>query len=290
MALVTSKERPRTDHQVSLSLGNPPGLSIPQSVLAGGGPWIIRRPGAAGIARDLAGRFNSIARSRSIHLGVKTGANEVFLNPPGGIEPALIRDAFRGRDIRPFRIIRTVRLLWPCTAEGNPLAQLPPGAQAHIRAHAHRLSARADQNSGPLWSLFRTSAASGGGRVVWADLSRSLTCVALASDDRRIPLNTCYVLKTSAAEAPALAAWLNSSWMRGLARLQADPASNGFARFNARTVGSLPLPDSVRSDAALAAFARNAATGSWSQDELDELTASHLDLPSAALRTLASVA
>jgi hypothetical protein len=40
----------------------------------------------------------------------------------------------------------------------------------------------------------------------------------------------------------------------------------------------------------LAAFARNAATGSYAQDELDELTASHLDLPPAALRTLASVA
>ena len=36
------------------------------------------------------------------HLGVKTGANHLFLDPPETIEPELLRWAVRGRDVRPF--------------------------------------------------------------------------------------------------------------------------------------------------------------------------------------------
>jgi hypothetical protein len=290
MALVTSKERPCAGHQVRLTLGDPNGAWIRQSELTGGGPWMIRRAGAASIARELALRFDSIASRHAIHLGVKTGANAVFLNPPGEIETSLVRTAFRGRDLRPFVVVRTIPLLWPYTDEGQLLPRLPEKAHAHIRTHETRLAARADQHDGPPWMLFRTAGAVPGPRVVWADLSRRLTCVCLDGEDRRIPLNSCYVINTSAKAALALAAWLNSSWMRGLARLQADPASSGFARFNARTVGSLPLPRSVCTDAALAAFARQAVSGNYSQAELDELTAPHLDLSEDALRTFASMA
>jgi hypothetical protein len=290
MALVTSKERPNPGQRVRLSLGSQLADSINQSELTGGGPWIVRGAGAAAIARELARQFNALASRHEIHLGVKTGANAVFLHPPADLEPHLIRPAFRGRDLRPFRIIRSLPLLWPCDPGGTPLPELPDGALRHIRAHEKTLRSRADQGAGPLWTLFRTAGASRGPRVVWADLSRSLTAVALAEDDRRIPLNTCYVIQAGAEDVLALAAWLNSSWMRGLARLQADPARGGFARFNARTVGSLPLPASVESDPALVSFARAAGSGIPDQDVLDELTASHLDLPASALRTLASVA
>ena len=290
MALVTSKERPGGDQRVRLTLGDPNGTSTGQTELAGGGPWIIRRAGAASIARELSLRFDSIAGRHTIHLGVKTGANAVFLNPPKEIESSVVRIAFRGRDLRSFLVVHTISLLWPYTDEGQLLTRLPEKARAHIRAHAMRLAARADQDDGPPWTLFRTAGAVPGPRVVWADLARRLTCVSLDGDDRRIPLNSCYVIKTRAEEASALTAWLNSSWMRGLARLRADPASNGFARFNARTVGSLPLPLSVCTDAALAAFARRAAKANYSQAELDELTAPHLDLSEDALRTLASMA
>ena len=290
MALVTSKERPPAGHEVRLSLGNPQGSSIRQSELVGGGPWIVRRAGAAGIARELAHRFDSIATRHPIHLGVKTGANDVFLNPPKLVEAHLVRQAFRGRDIRPFQIIRTVPLFWPCTAGGKPLTSLPEGAMEHVREHQKTLGARADQTDGPPWMLFRTAGSSSGPRVAWADLSRSLTCVALAGDDRRIPLNTCYVIQSGDEEAWALAAWLNSSWMRGLARLQAAPANGGYSRFNARTVGSLPLPSSVSGDPRLVAYARAAGSGLHVQDELDELTAPYLDLSESALGTLASVA
>jgi hypothetical protein len=290
MALVSIKEKPAADHRVRLSL-KPSGTEwVPQSELAGGGPWIIRGAGAAGIARELAARFPPFESAYPIHLGVKTGANRVFLNPPDSIEPHLLRQAFRGRDLRPFQVARTIPMLWPCAADGRPLDALPPAALAHMHRHRELLVARADHGPGPLWQVFRTRAARDGARLVWADLSRSLTSVALPPGNRHIPLNTCYVVHPDEDEAPALAAWLNSSWMRGLARLRADPASGGFARFNARTVASLPLPDTVRRDPRLAAWSRAAERTTHAQAELDELTASHLDLSAAALRTLAAMA
>jgi hypothetical protein len=181
-------------------------------------------------------------------------------------------------------------MLWPCTRSGRPLPTLPPGASSWFATHRRTLLARSDQHDGPPWMLFRTVAATPGSKVVWADLSRTLMAVALDADDRRIPLNTCYVLLAPLTQTVVLGAWLNSSWMRGLARLQADPASNGFARFNARTVGALPCPDTLSGDAGLAQWAQHARSGHFLQAELDELTAPHLDLTPAELRTLASVA
>ena len=290
MALVTAKERPGKDQQVRLSLDKPFADSIAQAELAGGGPWVTRTSGAAAIARKLAARFPSIASRHVIHLGVKTGANAVFLNPPPSVETALIRPAFRGRDVRPFHILRTTPMLWPCSERGKPLTALPPGASRWLAAHRQRLLARADQSEGPPWMIFRTAAALPGSKVVWADLSRSLTAAALADGDRRIPLNTCYVLQAPPASCSILAAWLNSSWMRGLARLHADPASSGFARFNARTVGALPCPETLARDAGIAGWVGQMTSGTFHQAELDELTAPHLDLTPAELRTLASVA
>ena len=63
-----------------------------------------------------------------------------------------------------------------------------------------------------------------------------------------------------------------------------------IARFNAGTVGALPLPHSIICDSALAEWTAHASTGKHSQSELDELTAPHLGLAASALRTLASVA
>lgn len=290
MALVTEKARPQPDQPVRLALACPTAPTVTQSGLAGGGPWIMRSPEAADIARDLARYFPTVASRHSIRLGVKTGANAIFLDPPGTVEPELIRQAFRGRDVQPFRIATSLRLLWPCDEGGCPLEHLPAGALAHFTAHRKRLESRADYRGGPPWVLFRTGPAAPGARVVWADLSQALTAAALEGTDHRIALNTCYVICTAPSEADPLAAWFNSSWMRGLARLQADPASNGFARYNARAVGALPLPPSVSGNRRLAQFARQAATGHYLQAELDELTASHLDLPATALKALASVA
>jgi hypothetical protein len=121
--------------------------------------------------------------------------------------------------------------------------------------------------------------------VAWSDLARRMTCTALIPPREldRIPLNSCYVASVgSALQAETLAAWLNSTWIRAVARLGAVPAAGGFARFNAQVVGRLPLPSSVLADSQLAGLARAGRRGGAVQEELDRRAARHLGLTSSA--------
>jgi len=294
LALVASKSPPPEDHRVRTSLRvptSPAAAGLPQRELAGGGPWILAPAPVLAALRALAGHPRLDERF-TCHLGVKTGANDVFLDPPDTVELELVRWAIRGRDVHPFRAARARRLLWPCDESGRPLTELPPGARAYLAQHLRRLCSRADDDGGPPWALFRTAAATAPHRVVWADLARRLTALPLVADpaSSEIPLNTCYVLSTPDADtALRLAAWLNASWLRAAARLVASPAAGGFGRFSARVVGGLPLPDAALTDPALAELGRLGAEGREVQREIDALTASHLALGSDAARALADV-
>jgi hypothetical protein len=102
-----------------------------------------------------------------------------------------------------------------------------------------------------------------------------------------VPLNSCYVVAAAnSSAAERLAACLNSTWLRAAARLLATPAASGFCRFNARTVGLLPLPMSVTGDAALPYLAGQARAGVNVQEQVDEIMARHLGLSSAAQHAL----
>jgi hypothetical protein len=290
MALVLSRRRPGEGHCVrtSLTVREPP--VMPQHALGGGAPWVMR---SGDDPLEVAADAPRIGDRFTPHLGVKTGANALFLDPPASVEPALLRVSVRGRDVRPFAALAGPRLLWPCDDAGRPLAVLPPGARAHLWPLAARLRARADYEGGPPWTLFRTGPAAAEYRVVWADLARRLVALALtdAAGRSRIPLNTCYVIAMPDADsAHRLAAWLNCTWIRAMARLGATIASGGYARFSAARIGGLPLPDSVLTDGALAELARAGAGGKFVQAELDELTARHLALTPAARHALAAVA
>jgi hypothetical protein len=125
--------------------------------------------------------------------------------------------------------------------------------------------------------------------VIWADLDRRLSAVALTGqgDEWLIPLNSCYVaVAQSKAGAERLTAWLNCTWIRVIARQGAVPASGGFVRFKAGTIGGLPLPPSVLTDPTLAALARAGRRGEPVQAHLDELTARHLGLSAVARSVL----
>jgi hypothetical protein len=292
MALVSVKRRPKPEQLVRLELERLDGARIAQRELAGGAPWILQHPAAARVARELGRRFPPLGQTAPIHLGVKTGANGIFLHPPATVEPDVRREAVRGRDIRPFQVTRTVSIFWPYDDSGHPLQRLPPGALHHVLENERALRARVDYTGGLPWILFRTAAARPEPRVVWSDLARNLTAAALVEPEaiHLVPLNTCYVMAPgTSAMANALTAWLNSSWIRWIARLGADPASSGYARFNARTVGATPLPPSVLTDTQLAEWAARARRNP-DQNELDDLAARHLDLPASELRTLASLA
>lgn len=247
--------------------------------------WILAGIGLRGILAELEHDHPKIGELIRCHLGVKTGLNRVFLNPPVDLEPEVLRWAVRGRDLRAFRCQSRVTLLWGHDCGGRPLPRLPPRAQTYLSTHAAALRARRDYQGGPLWSVFRAGPAVARYRVVWADLARRLTAAHLTSrgDLQRIPLNTCYVAPVhSAQHAGALVAWLNSTWVRAVARLGAVPASSGFARFNARVVAQLPLPSTVLTDPELVRVARAGRSGMTVQDELDSLAARHLGLSSSA--------
>jgi hypothetical protein len=220
-------------------------------------------------------------------LGVKTGANRVFLDPPLPDGP-LIRRAVRGRDLCGFTVRPRRRLLWTHGADGRPLPDLPPEVEAYLARHRAALLGRVDYAGGPPWALFRTRAATAPHRVVWADVARSLSAVALTGpeDEGLVALNSCYVAPTpDAPTAWRIAAWLNTTWLRAAARASAVPAAGGYARFNAGTVGALPLPATVLADSRLDRVAREGRLGAPVQDTLDDIAAEHLGL-ARGVRTL----
>src|SRR5262249_29109923 len=97
------------------------------------------------------------------------------------------------------------------------------------------------------------------------------------------------IVTKSASTALRLAVWLNSTWMRAVARLAAPPAANGFARFGAQVVGGLPLPESALADGELDAIAAAGVAGLPLPREAHVLTARHLELAPPAAEALASV-
>lgn len=289
LAVIARKAPPPPAHRVQTRLDHGSGSGVAQSRLRSGSPWILQSGGARAALARLARRHPPLGDQLACHLGLKTGANAIFLNPPDDIEPELLRWAVRGRDVRPFRVDACVRLLWTHGHDGRPLRELPPRAAEYLTPQLSALRSRADYRGERAWTLFRTRAATAAHRVVWADLGRLLAAVALtgARDADRVPLNSCYVAATStAAEAERVAAWLNSSWIRAAALLSAVPAAGGFRRFSAATVGGLPLPASVLSDSNLSVLAGAGRRGEPVQEHLDDLAARHLGLSAGERTTL----
>ena len=240
MALVAARIEPTGRERVATALGPKTGApAIPQRALAADGPWILAGAGGATrIACHLRTVCPTVGDRWSPRLGVKTGADDVFLVAQPG--PAT-RPVVRGRDLGPWRATPRAHLLWTHGPDGRPLARLPAELARALDLHLERLGRRSDYRSGPAWQLFRIALADAPYRVIWPDLARRLAAVVPASG--LVPLNTVYGIATRAADdAYALAALFNSRWLTALARLSADPARGGFRRFNARVVRELPLP------------------------------------------------
>lgn len=292
MALIIRRDEPSPQHRIRPELGAAPDRrGIPQREL-GDGPWALVPDPVREAASRLRADFPRLGDRCIPQLGVKTGCNQAFLDPPDTVEPALVRFAIRGRDLEPFRARPSRRLLWPCDDKGSILPILPPGATHHIERFAGSLRRRSDHRAGSdrLWTLFRTRPASARFRVVWPDLERRLSAVPLVTNPHAgmIPLNTCYVLPVrDGPTAIRLAAWLNSTWCRTLAAMVADPASGGFRRFNARVVASLPAPLALFGDRELLELGKAGLAGNLSQETLDDRTATLLGLTAVERLALA---
>ena len=238
MALVACRVDPGAEASTATRLGPADGrCRVPQQLLQAAGPWVLT-PDAVAVARHLSRDFPPLAERWEPQLGVKTGADELYL-----VDEALpgTRPVVRGRDVDRWQVTPRRHLLWTHDASGRPLAQLPAATAARLAPHTERLRRRTDYRGGPVWQVFRLALAVARHRVLWADLARELLAVVPPSEI--VPLNTVYGVATSSADdADALAAVLNTRWCTALARLAADPARGGFRRFNARVVGALPLP------------------------------------------------
>jgi hypothetical protein len=290
MAVVVRSTPPPAGHRPQLGLR--PGGRIPSvPPQHPGAPWVLQ----SGALQQTLARLRvepPLSEAVRIRLGVKTGANHLFLSPGDDIEPELVRPALRGKDLRAFRGRPSSRMIWTHDTVGAVLPSLPPNATRHFSQHLDALRARRDDGGPVPWSLFRASAGRQAPRVVWPDLSLRLEAACLVDEEelRWVPLNSCYVvLPRSAGAALALCAWLNSTWVRAAARATADPASGGYARFNARAVGGVPLPPEALDDTHLTALARRGRAGEEVQGEIDEAVGAWLRLCPHDRRVLSEV-
>jgi hypothetical protein len=238
MALVTARAEPAASDEVATALGpRSESPRVPQRLLQVDGPWVLD-PDATRVARHLGRVFPRVADRWTPQLGVKTGADELFVVATA---TPWTRAALRGRDVTPWHAAPRRHVLWTHGADGKPLDPLPHELARLLEPHFDRLRRRSDYRAGAPWQLFRTALAYAPHRVVWPDLARRLTGAVPSREV--VPLNTVYGIATRTADdAHALAALFNSRWLSALARLVADPARGGFRRFNARVVRGLPLP------------------------------------------------
>jgi hypothetical protein len=254
LALVATRRRAAPTHEIQLGLGDSaPRIALRE--LDGRATWPRDAPAMERLSARLAA-FPRLDEALHPALGVKTGANDVYLDPDPELR-AWTRPAIRGRDIAPLQAHSSARLLWPADARGHPLPRLPEALERHFQRSRQRLEGRRDWSGGPWWQLYRTGTATARWRVTWADLARRLAAAPLP-DPEPVPLNSCYLLALrSEGLMFALAAWLTALPIRAIARRHAEPAANGYARFGARAVSGVPLPHGVLDDPLLQQLGRS---------------------------------
>src|SRR5260370_37894537 len=134
MALVAARVEPTGIATTATTLGPKPlAASLPQRQLETG-PWILAA-GADRIARRLRAAFPTIGDRWTPQLGVKTGADDLFLVTAGGVGT---RPAVRGRDLGAWRCDARLHLLWTHGADGQVLSHLPSGIAGRLAPHVDR--------------------------------------------------------------------------------------------------------------------------------------------------------
>jgi len=246
LALVASRTVPPPDHAIRRGLDQDSD-AVPQSTWQGTRSWAGADGAITGLISRLAAEHPTVATTHTPSIGLKTGANAVFLDPPAELAP-WTRPAIRGRDIGVNGLTMRHRILWPIDAAGAPFRTLPAQLQRYLAPSEAHLRRRADHRGGPWWQLFRVGPAASRWRVIWPDIATELRAIALERPEP-VPLNSCYVMPCRSRDRMLrLAAWLAVSWIGALARLGAERAAGGHHRFGARVVAGLPCPEAIWSD------------------------------------------
>jgi type I restriction-modification system DNA methylase subunit len=308
LAIVVRKTRPDENTIVRLNFTGE--RSLLQTDLDAPGSWLLLPSRAHSALEEFLSSGTELGHVCAPMLGVKTGANNVFVGRlirtrghnatvmfgAGSVvlESTTLRPAIRGRDIRPFSAVSSRVLLWTHDQSGNPLPTLPPKAARYVKQWSERLRSRRDYRGGPLWTVFRVAAAVSHNRVVWSDIAKHPRAVALDSTaaEKIIPLNTCYVVSAPNREASlAIAAILNSTWARAFSIVAADEARGGYRRINARVASRIPIPPAGARRSELARLSL------WyhrrddvDRNELDDAVADTLGLSQSAREALRSLA
>ncbi len=254
-----------------------------------GAPWLALPGDLVHALRDAFASGPPLHSRFRPTLGVKTGANEVFVRrlPHADDLPASCRcPAVLGRDLAPFALAPSAAVLAALDERGRPLSSVPDDVRRYLLPHAGHLRRRADARGDrvPPWALFRTDLLRSEWVVLWRDIAPRLESAVLHRDSRTapIPLNTCYGAPVpDRFTADWMAALLNSRLMRSLAASLAERASGGAFRYSAGTVGALPLPadPACAPVRALAAAGHAAAHGEpHDPDDVDALVALALGL------------
>ncbi len=308
MAVVLKKEPPKRGHKVRLGFATD--RSISQSELNKPGPWLLLSSRSRSALQEFLKAGTALGRVAPPALGVKTGANAVFigrlvetnLNQAlvifGGrevsLERTVLRPVLRGRDVRRYSATPDQVILWTHGVHGEPLESLPTNAARYLGSRSKELLSRTDYRSGAPWTVFRVAASLAKHRVVWADIARYPRVVALDETDvsDAIPLNTCYVAAAPDREcALAITATLNSTWSRVHTILSADEARGGYRRINARVASDIPMPYPGAHRKALAELSLHAHKHSnVSTEDLDEAVANALGLSARTRKLLRSLA
>ncbi|MDH3290361.1 MAG: N-6 DNA methylase [Gemmatimonadota bacterium] len=296
LAIIAHKSAPPDDHRIQL--GFDASASVCQTALQDPGPWILVPNHGREALERLRASGVPLQDVVTPQLGVKTGADDVFVgrlvtargplavvrfgSEEAPIEISVLRPVVRGRDVKPFRTGATRVILWACDHRGRPSTSLPPRAAAYLERHRARLERRSDYRGGPLWTVFRTGSALGAHRIVWPDIARRPCAVMLDATDQHdaLPLNSCYIASVrTRMTALAITAILNSCWFAALAAVVASEARGGYRRINASVVAQLPVPRTERGLSDLAAVTERAQRNDdVSLDQVDAAVAETLDL------------
>jgi len=181
--------------------------------------------------------------------GVKTGCNRAFLLSKNATSP-LALPALRGKNIRRFSYHCDQQIVFTHhTQTGEVLNTLPSAVEARLRNFDAQLHKRSDLRPNmPAWTLFRVRRESVGWRVAWRDVAQRLEAVVLPPLDAGGPVNlnsTYGVAVQNQDDARVLCAWLNADAVSAYLQPSAQRARNGYYRFDASLVSSVPLPNAL---------------------------------------------
>lgn len=303
LAIVAKLKKPHPRSLISVGFASE--IRVLQKRFEEKGPWLLHDSPSQEAIHQLRQSGVALRELSTPQLGVKTGANRVFIgkllmlgrktslvklgDEEVEIESEIVRPVLRGRDVNRFRQAPERVLLYPYDANGTIIRNLPPLASSYFRKHRPVLENRADYKHEPYWSLFRTKPVMWPFLVVWADIAREPRALVVERNHLGVvPLNSCYVCGfTDSTRAHCMATVFNSLWVEVLSRAEADEARGGYRRFNARVAGSIPIPTDKQSVRRLAALSTRAhESGDYDQAEVDLAVAEALQLTPETQRTL----